>query len=77
MRLLDSANLTHDKQDSLSWIYDPTRGFSIKSFSLQVQKPLSNSYRNILNAAAVWKGMAPPRAELIAWSVHLQSLNTR
>ena len=77
IRLLESVSLSQDKQESVIWTYNPNKKFAVKSFSLQVQKSLTNDDQTSLGAALAWKGVAPPHAKLTAWFLFHQRLNTK
>ena len=49
----------------------------MKYFSMQVLLESHNSNWNIQFVAMVWKWLAPPKAKLIVWLVHLQHLDTK
>ena len=75
--MLESVSLSRDKSDSLVWIFNPNKRFSVNSFCLHVEKLCSSPDHRFMDVAVTWKGLVPPRAEFTVWFVHIQRLNTR
>ena len=75
--MLETNFLAQDKQDSLIWTYSPNKRIAVKSFSLWLQKSFADVDQINLGATLAWKGLAPPHADLTAWFVFHQRLNTK
>ena len=56
---------------------DSTSKFSIQPFSLQVFRSAAPILPIFNHAKMVWKGLAPPRVELLVWFILLGRLNTK
>ncbi|KAK7268945.1 hypothetical protein RIF29_21656 [Crotalaria pallida] len=70
---LKQVSLDTGGDDKPCWSFDRTGTFTVKSFQVASVGNgfISNTVRN------VWRGLAPPRAELLVWFVLLNRLNTR
>ena len=64
-------------EDSIIWKYDSSGSFPIKSFTLQVYRLMNGDSQVISVANKLWLGIAPPRAEILAWFVLQERLNTK
>ena len=75
--MLNGIEPIDDRPDCISWKFDKNKDFSIKSFSLQVQKLQHASNLEVTPTRVIWRGLAPPRVELLLWFVMLRKLNTK
>lgn len=68
MKCLSKVDLEQDEQDRPWWSHDSKGKYTVKSFSKAIwdQHSLTNNVRS------VWYGLAPLRAELLAWFIVLQ-----
>lgn len=74
--MLGQVTLDQLLQDHFLWKFD-SKGFSVKSFSMQVFQTSFSREQNSICSAKIWRGLAPPRAEILIWLVQLGRLNTR
>ena len=58
-------------------LFDPSRIFSVRSFSLQVVRNAASSMTVHPPVKMVWKNLAPPRVELLVWFILLERLSTK
>ena len=63
--------------DEILWRFDASGSFSVKSFSLQVFRSAAPLLPIFDHAKVVWRGLAPPRVELLVWFILLERLNTK
>ena len=55
--MLEQVSLDQQKDDHFFWKYD-TKGFSVKSFSLQVFNSSINREQSLTSVIKLWKGIA-------------------
>lgn len=73
LTILQDASLSNGIQDKVWWKHNNRGCFTVKSFTNEFweQSQVTNNVRG------VWMGVAPPRAELLAWFVLQEKVNTR
>ena len=77
LNMLGSHPLVEGIEDSIQWKFDSSGSFTVKSFVLQVHNLIDGNSHGTLVASLAWKGLAPPRAEVLVWFVLQERLNTR
>lgn len=73
MKILQGVNLSNCIKDRAWWKLNNDGLYSAKSFS----KGCWMQNQSIHMMKGVWKGAAPPRAELLVWFILQERLNTR
>ena len=69
--------LSADAHDQVVWRHNPSGLFSVRSFVdqyLKIQDSQMQAHNNFKN---IWKGIKPPRMELLVWFVIIGRLNTK
>ncbi|XP_056691767.1 uncharacterized protein [Spinacia oleracea] len=75
LTLIDRVNFNPEIPDSFIWTPHKSGVFSVKSFSFEMAKSLSNIH--IASFKGLWKGLIPHRIELFSWFAILGKLNTK
>ena len=77
LQCIDQHNFVEGLDDEIPWKFDSSGNFSIKSFSLQVFRSTTAMIPIFNHAKIVWKGLAPPRVELLVCFIRLGRLSIK
>ena len=75
--IIEQHSLKPDGEDIFLWRFDSSGSFSSKSFSSIVKSYVAANSVGSFYASLAWKGLAPPRAEILVWFTLQGKLNTR
>ena len=75
--MLNMVQPVRDREDQTIWIHHNSGVFSVKSLinASSISKSVDDELYKLSNK--VWKGVAPPKTELLVWFVLIGRLNTR
>ena len=76
-QVLEQAQLTENQEDRSWWRFHNSGRYSVHSFLKKVYEQKGLVSHNTSFAACVWKGVAPPKVELLLWFILLGRLNTK
>ena len=77
LQIINQYNFMEGLDDTTIWRYDASGEFTCKSFSLQIFRSAASSLSVYSRARVAWKGVAPPRVEILVWFVLLELVNTK
>ena len=68
--------LCFERQDHSIWKFNNSGLYIVKSFSTLISGKQASQVEHCHIFANLWRGVAPPRVELMVWFVLLNSLST-
>lgn len=77
MSEIQDVNIVENVEDAISWKFDKKGEFSVKSFCRAVMEHRTSIGGTLNVVHGFWKGLVPPRVEVITWFVVLQRINTK
>ena len=79
LQLIMKYKINSEKIDKLVWRYDRKGSFSVSFFVKKVQgKRVISQVSNYYSfTCRVWKGLVPPKVELLTWFLLIGRINTK
>ena len=75
--MLNNVRLIDDQSDRVCWSFDKSGVFSVRSFLEKLILEKDCCVQNSIIVSKVWRGLVPPKAELLLWFVVQGRLNTK
>ena len=75
--MLDQVTVIEDIQDKVWWSFHSSGCFSVKAFQYQYSQSQWQIHQFDTSVSRVWRGICPPKAELLLWLVLIGRINTK
>ena len=77
IHIIEEYNIVDGLEDEMRWQFEAFENYTVESFTMQVAKFVHTISVDWPNTMKIWKGLAPPRVELLVWFGLLKRLNIK